>query len=127
MNYNGIDKDIERMIADELRSANEQFPPFHSFHEAYGVIKEEVEEASFVMNGIKSGFDWFWENVKCNDEVYAFDELADVKKYAFELIKEAVQICAMCQKAIDSLTPYQAGTGRAGGEEKKKVVYTYRE
>lgn len=40
-----IIKWVERLVADELERANEEFPLFHSKHEAYGVLLEEFAEA----------------------------------------------------------------------------------
>ena len=41
------EKLIEEMVQNELKEANKKNPMFNSDHEAYAVIKEEIEEASF--------------------------------------------------------------------------------
>ena len=43
---------IEKLINDELRAANKKFPLFSSWHEAYAVILEEVEEAGEEVNAM---------------------------------------------------------------------------
>lgn len=36
--------DIQKLVDKELEEANKKYPLFHSDHEAYAVIKEEIEE-----------------------------------------------------------------------------------
>jgi hypothetical protein len=38
------DELIAALAVDELKSAQAKFPPFHSAHEGYAVIKEELDE-----------------------------------------------------------------------------------
>jgi len=61
---------IYQKIEQEIERAREKFPPFHSQHEAYAVILEELDE--------------FWECVKHDQDGY----------------KELVQVAAMCVAAI---------------------------
>ena len=37
-----LQRDIEYLVSEELTRANKKNPPFHSDHEAFGVIDEEV-------------------------------------------------------------------------------------
>ena len=37
-------KKFNELVQDELEKAKEKFPPFHSAHEGYAVIKEEIDE-----------------------------------------------------------------------------------
>ena len=67
-------------IQDEYNSASAKFPPYHSTHEGYAVIKEEVDE--------------LWDLVKSNKGLYAN---ADMKK-------ECVQIAAMTIRFIADLS-----------------------
>ena len=41
---NAIENDVRALVDKELDAANERFPQFHSAHEGYAVILEEVEE-----------------------------------------------------------------------------------
>lgn len=41
---NVIENDVRALVDKELTAANERFPQFHSAHEGYAVILEEVEE-----------------------------------------------------------------------------------
>lgn len=41
---NTVENDVRALVDKELAAANERFPQFHSQHEGWAVIKEEVEE-----------------------------------------------------------------------------------
>lgn len=70
--FNGIISDIEV----ELKFAQKKFPAFHSAHEGYAVIKEELEE--------------LWDAIKQNED----DE---------KLKSEAIQIAAMAIRFLIDL------------------------
>lgn len=64
----------------EVNRAKEKHPgDFHSLHEGYGVLKEEVDE--------------LWDEIKRNKRV-----LADVRE-------EAIQVAAMALRIASELTP----------------------
>lgn len=53
---------LEKLIENELKAVNKKFPPFASRHEAYGVLKEEMEELFTEIEDIKIGIlDDYWE------------------------------------------------------------------
>ncbi len=62
-----------KRVAKEYLNAKDYFPTFNSLHEAYAVIKEELDE--------------FWEVVKLNQQKNP-DRIEDARK-------EAIQIAAM--------------------------------
>ena len=37
-----VKEDVELLVQKELESANKKFPMFHSDHEGYAVLKEEL-------------------------------------------------------------------------------------
>lgn len=76
--------DILNLIVEELYSANSKHPAFHSTHEGYAVIKEEVDE--------------LWDEIKASK---AFDMANRM------MVNEAVQVAAMAIKFIENL--YQDG------------------
>lgn len=104
MFYDDINEDVRNMVQKELEHANSMFPPFHSLHEAYAVIKEEVEEAENDSEIVGYNFINLWEAIKHNDTENVLNHIAYLERNATHLIKEAVQVCAMCQKALDSLS-----------------------
>jgi len=62
-------------ISAEFQRAK-KYPPFNSTHEAYAVIKEELDE--------------FWDEVKKSKDA----------KLTPEMGKELIQVAAMCIKAL---------------------------
>ena len=63
-----IDKDIR----DEMEESVFKYGAFHSFHEAYGVLKEEVDE--------------LWNEIKNKEHDYD------------KIYQEAIQVAAMARK-----------------------------
>lgn len=67
------------LVASELRAARKGNLPMNSWHEAYAVIWEEVEE--------------FWEEVRKKRK----------DRNGLVLLGELVQVAAMCQRAAEDL------------------------
>lgn len=74
-----MNKELFNDINHEYLKASAKYPKFHSTHEGYAVIKEEVDE--------------LWEMVKANKGLYGNDEMK----------KEAIQIAAMAIRFINDL------------------------
>lgn len=56
---------LDKLIDNELKAGNEQNPPFHSRHEAYGVMKEEYEELKAEIDDIGIGvLEDYWKLVR---------------------------------------------------------------
>lgn len=97
-------KEVELTVKCELKRANKVHPLFNSPHEAYAVIKEEVEEAELEMEHIKDSVRIFWKAVKYDDSAKNMCRfLHGIKDIAMNLAAEAIQVAAMAQKAIDSI------------------------
>lgn len=101
---------IEKLINEELQNANKKFPLFSSWHEAYAVILEEVEEAEeevAVMSKIE--LESLWNNIrsKTSYDTDKFMKIGIIRGHAVRAIEELIQVAAMCDKAAMSL----------GGEE----------
>jgi hypothetical protein len=75
--------DVVLEVATELYRATQKHGPMHSWHEAYAVIREEL--------------DVFWESVKANDPGP----------------EELIQIAAMAQRALLDLVCVHARNYRA--------------
>lgn len=97
-----VKQDVEKLVQKELESANKKFPMFHSDHEGYAVLKEEVEEAETDLMNIKDVLSVLWRYIKRNVEVPKKRQAELVKMCAIELAVEAIQVAAMAQKFIDS-------------------------
>lgn len=70
---------FEMLVREELQDARKVFPPMRNAHEAYAVILEELEEF------------WVWVRVKQSRRDHR------------EMLKELVQVAAMCQRAAEDL------------------------
>ncbi len=77
------------LVAAELVSARRQFPPMHTSHEAYAVIQEELDE--------------LWDEVKLHQR----------KRDPAKLLKELVQVAAMCHRAAEDLHLLERASGVA--------------
>jgi hypothetical protein len=90
-------------VATELTSANEKHPPFASLHEAYAVIKEELEEAECELEKACDCLECAWECIKQDNAEDALKHLGWLRIRAKHLAMEACQVAAMCDKAEQSL------------------------
>lgn len=91
-------KSVNELVSQELKMANTNFPQFNSKHEGYAVLLEEVEEAEWDMEAVKSATDSLWSAIKSDMPSIS---VAGVKHYAVRLACEAIQVAAMCDKFID--------------------------
>lgn len=98
-----IKSDVEKLVAKELDLANENNPAFHSPHEGYGVLLEEIEELLEAVKNVKDRTRGLWLNVKSNDEKTALHEINWIENMALNAACEAIQVAAMCRKYRESL------------------------
>lgn len=72
---------------------------FHSDHEAWAVLKEEVEELLelFDEDKLYVDIDKLWDKVR-RDETICAGDMREIYDWAKSCAKEAVQVMAMCQK-----------------------------
>ena len=96
---------ISKMIDNELQEANRNFPLFQSMHEAYGVMREELEESSQEFKEIKTFILCeYWEFTK-NDKFH-LDNKVSIDNLLNKLdstilcnICELIQLGAMVRKS----------------------------
>lgn len=92
-------KIIEELAAEELVDANTKHEPkFNSPHEAYAVLKEEVEEAKCDFEAMESLLNGFWHKVKRDEEGKV--TLENMRMWATACTQELIQVIAMCDKAL---------------------------
>lgn len=90
--------DIQKLVNEELKEANKKYPLFHSDHEAYAVIKEEIEECEEDIRKMEMVLSYFWSNTKRDKNS---DNLIEgMKKIAMHAAAEAIQVAAMCDKTL---------------------------
>ena len=94
-------EEVQALFDKELKKANKENPQFHSEHEAYAVLLEEVEEVRKELDGLDCYTGYIWDTVKNGGCLR--NELEWTKKFASSLIREAIQVGAMCDKFLDFL------------------------
>ena len=96
---NVVENDIRALVDKELAAANERFPQFHSAHEGYAVIQEEVDELKEDMNRINGRTACLWDMVRFNNNC---EELVwRIYDNAINAACEAIQVAAMCKKFLE--------------------------
>lgn len=101
-------EEIQALFDKELAKANEHNSQFHSAHEAYALLLEEVEEVSTEFGNLTFRTKNIWNLVK-EDEKFLKLQLEEEKRITIELIKEALQVGAMCDKFLNYLDMEKEG------------------
>ena len=102
MSFAISNEEVQALFDKELKKANENNPQFHSSHEAYAVLLEEVEEAKEELGHLEFRTEFIWNIIK-NDECHLKANIEDAKMVASSLVREAIQVGAMCDKFLDFL------------------------
>lgn len=93
---------IDSAVKNEQIAAIEKHGHFHSMHEAYAVLLEEVEEVKEMheaFDGVQEmQMRLLWDNVRQDYENYCDTRLGEIKAAALDLAYECVQVAAMCDK-----------------------------
>ena len=91
---------VNAAIKAELEKAKKDWgSKYSSTHEAYAVLKEEVEEAADDLNIIQDDLAFLWNMVKGNSDKPYSAALKHIQETALALAIEAVQIAAVAKKA----------------------------
>jgi hypothetical protein len=90
--------EIQKLVNEELEEANKKYPLFHSDHEAYAVIKEEIEECEEDIRKMEMVLSYFWSNTKRDKN--SDNLIIGIKKIAMHAAAEAIQVAAMCDKTL---------------------------
>lgn len=100
---------VKGAIAAETENAKAVWgDTYHSEHEAWAVLAEEIEEANCALIKIVSIQNVMWNFVKKaekpeGDIKQMRDNLHYLKDHAQEMATEAVQVAAVAQKYLDTL------------------------
>lgn len=98
---NVIARQVRELVDVELAAANERFPQFHSAHEGYAVILEELQELQLETEYAAKNLDQAWENIKENRAKRTITDIDWTMKSAMKAACEAIQVAAMCQKFLN--------------------------
>lgn len=109
---------ITQAIEAEEDAAIKAHGLFHSDHEAWAVLKEEVEELLelFDENKIYVDIDKLWDKVRKDEEI-TNDDVKEIYYWAKKCAEEAVQVMAMCLKWGESNEQCEQEEGRLGSDE----------
>ena len=79
-----VHADILREVQCELQKAQAKFPPFHSAHEGWAILKEELDE--------------LWDIIRINQSI---------PERAALMHREAIQVAAMALRFLIDLPAFQ--------------------
>lgn len=96
---NAIENDIRALVDKELAAANERFPQFHSAHEGYAVIQEEVDELKEDTDKVIGRMVSLWARVKYGNDPERLLQM--ISEDAINAACEAIQVAAMCKKFLE--------------------------
>ena len=96
---NAVENDIRALVDKALAAANKRFPQFHSQHEAYALIKQEVEGLKEYTDLKNNRMIYLWAKMRFNNS----DEELVSRIYddAINAACEAIQVAAMCKKFLE--------------------------
>ena len=88
---------IEALVSEELDRIVAKHGLFHTDHEAWAVIKEELEEVQEDYLQAKTWHNVWWQRIRA-DDTDNLDIIDEIEKNAVEAIKELVQVVACARK-----------------------------
>ena len=87
------------LVSMALQHAKENHEDFHSLHEGYAIMLEEIEECRDELQIIQSLNSDLWQAVKDDNAAGAKMEMDEIEEAAVRLASEAIQVAAMARKA----------------------------
>ena len=96
---NAVENQVRELVKVELAAANKRFPQFHSAHEGYAVIQEEVDELKEDMDRITCRITSLRVRVRFNSSCEEL--LSRIYDDAINAACEAIQVAAMCKKCLE--------------------------
>lgn len=101
--------DTEKLVNDliqaEYKNACEKFgETYHSLHEGYAVLLEEVEEVKFHIDDLFGDMNGFWSGVKENNKLYCKDGVGYLLKHTTNAMKELAQVGAVLMKIANTIS-----------------------
>lgn len=91
-----INELVQKELDEMCEKHNEE--KFNSFHEAYAVTLEEVEETEFEMKVVQEDIELLWDYIKHNETKDAFRYVDFLQKRCNKAIQELIQVSACCEK-----------------------------
>lgn len=60
---NAVEEQVGQLVNTELSAANERFPQFHSQHEGYAVVLEEMDELKIDVYNADQYLSYVWKEI----------------------------------------------------------------
>lgn len=99
------EKLVNDLIQAEYKNACEKWgDKYHSLHEAYAVLLEEVEEVKFHIDDLFGDMNGFWGGVKENNKLHCKDGVGYLLKHSTNAIKELAQVGAVLRKIENTIS-----------------------
>ena len=108
---NAVLEKLPALMAEELKAANKENPPFHSMHEGWAVLKEEVEETSEACKRMAGTLEYIWGDIRKNNPPEALIT-TNLRDWAYQTAAEAIQVAAMAQKLLNGIEKGFKGGGK---------------
>ena len=113
---NAVKDKLIALVGEELKAANAIHPPFHSLHEGYAVMLEEVEKTEEALKSVKYYLELVWHYIRWNNPEATMQVEKHLEETAIHLAAEAIQAAAMARK-------FRAiGKGEDMTEEERKAA-----
>lgn len=110
------DKLVNELIQAEYKNACEQFgEKYHSLHEGYAVLLEEVEEVKEQTRKLRL-IKVIWNEIKDNNKIKLYKLLDLMEIGVICAIKELAQVCAVLMKIEKTIVEVE------NEQEKKKEI-----
>lgn len=109
---NAVYNKLPALVEEELAAANQTFPAFHSLHEGWAVLREEVDEAQAEMGKINRSLRAIWHDVRGDSVACTLTEARNIQKAALQTAAEAIQIAAMARKLKDYACAHRGGDAK---------------
>lgn len=97
-----ITDEIKKLSETETAWAIRNHGYYHSLHEGYGVLVEEMDETNSEAGELWISIQNFWESIKQDDPESAIEYAEEARELAIRAAAEMVQVSAVLQKIIES-------------------------
>lgn len=104
MSFHDKTKDLIFSVIDkEYENSCQHGKSYHSLHEGYSILREEVDEACSPVNRIENLMMGLWEEIKSENSHIMFSYVNEIEAKAFEGMMELAQVYACCMKLQNTL------------------------